>query len=533
MHPGPPSGTSNCSNPGVTVDEDEAILDAEWASAAAPGAAIELASCSNALTFGGLLAIQNLLNAGSPPSIISLSYGECEVANGAGNNTAYSSAFQQAVAEGVSVFVSAGDAGAASCDAGAPAATHGTGVSGFASTPYNVAVGGTDFGDTYAGTNSTYWGSSNGATDGSAKSYIPEIPWNDSCASVLLATKYGGSSQTYGASGFCNSATGENYRNIVAGGGGASGCATGSPTAQNVVSGTCAGYAKPSWQAGFAGIPNDGVRDLPDISLFAGNGFWGHYYVYCDSDTGNRESCTGAPSNWSGAGGTSFSAPILAGIQALINQKTGSAQGNPNYVYYNLAAGEYGASGNASCNSTSGNAVSGSCIFYDVTQGDNDVDCTGKQGCYLPSGSNGVLSTTSSSYAPAFGTTTGWDFATGIGTLNAYNLVNNWPGITGTTYTISGQVNLSGGGALSGVTVMLSGGAGGSTTTDSSGNFSFTGLAAGGSYTVTPSLSGYSFSPLSQTFNNLHRQPGRQLHGRCQPGHSHPDRASGAAVQRG
>ncbi len=66
-------------------------------------------------------------------------------------------------------------------------ATHGIGVSGFASTPYNVAVGGTDFGDTYAGTNSTYWNAANTSTYGSAKSYIPEIPWNDSCASALLA----------------------------------------------------------------------------------------------------------------------------------------------------------------------------------------------------------------------------------------------------------------------------------------------------------------------------------------------------------
>ena len=79
-------------------------------------------------------------------------------------------------------------------------ATHGITVSGFTSTPYNVSVGGTDFGDTYAGTNSTYWSSTNGTTDGSALSYIPEIPWNDSCASELIAD-YVGYSQTYGSSG--------------------------------------------------------------------------------------------------------------------------------------------------------------------------------------------------------------------------------------------------------------------------------------------------------------------------------------------
>ena len=76
-------------------------------------------------------------------------------------------------------------------------ATTGIGVSGFASTPYNVAVGGTDFGDTYAGTNSTYWSSTNSSTYGSALSYVPEIPWNDSCGSQLLAEFYG-YSVTYG-----------------------------------------------------------------------------------------------------------------------------------------------------------------------------------------------------------------------------------------------------------------------------------------------------------------------------------------------
>ena len=121
-------------------------------------------------TFGGLIALQNLLNESStPPAIVSISYGECEAYNGAAANAAYNSAYQQAVAEGVSVFVSSGDEGAASCDADLSKATHGIGVSGFASTPYNVAVGGTDFGDTYAGTNSTYWNSTNTSTYGSAQ----------------------------------------------------------------------------------------------------------------------------------------------------------------------------------------------------------------------------------------------------------------------------------------------------------------------------------------------------------------------------
>ena len=63
------------------------------------------------------------------------------------------------------------------------------------------------------------------------------------------------------------------------------------------------------------------------------------------------------------------------------------------------------------------------CVFYDVTLGDMDVNCTGTNNCYLPSGTNGVLSTSNSSYQPAFTATPGWDFATGIGTVNAFNLV--------------------------------------------------------------------------------------------------------------
>jgi hypothetical protein len=52
---------------------------------------------------------------------------------------------------------------------------------------------------------------------------------------------------------------------------------------------------------------------------------------------------------------------------------------------------------------------------------------TGTHNCYRPSGTNGVLSTSNSSYAPAYRTGTGWDFATGIGTVNAFNLVMGWP----------------------------------------------------------------------------------------------------------
>ena len=439
VHPAPPTGTNNCTAPGVVVPNDgEAILDAEWSSAAAPNAAIEMATCADTTTtFGGLIAVQNLINAvAPPPAIMSISYGECETENGATANAAYNSAYQQAVVEGVSVFVSTGDSGAAGCDDNAASAMNGIAVSAFASTVYNVAVGGTDFSDTFSKDNSTYWNATNTATFGSAKSYIPEIPWNDSCASVLVAT-FLGFSQSYGTTGFCNaSSTGESLHTTAAGSGGPSGCATGA-SITFAVGGSCAGWPKPSWQSIF-GNPSDGVRDIPDVSLFAANGLWSHFYVFCWSDVSfGGAACTGDPSTWSGAGGTSFASPIMAGIQSLVNQKTGTRQGNPNPVYYQLASAEYGSTGNSSCDSSKGNAIATTCIFNDVTLGDMDVNCTyfnktQLNSCFDPGGTStnsivGVLSTSNSSDVLAYGTTKGWDFATGIGTVNAANLVNNWP----------------------------------------------------------------------------------------------------------
>ena len=415
VHPG------NCADPGVNDDDSEAAIDTEWSSAAAPNAAIELASCADsATTFGGFIALGNILNAsGKPPAIVSISYGKSEAELGATQNAYINSLYQQAVAAGVSVFVSSGDEGAASSDAGLTDATHGIGVSGFTSTPYNVSAGGTDFGDSYAGVNSTYWSGSNGAMYGSALSYVPEIPWNDSCASGLIAS-YLGYPSTYGSTSLCNANEG---LEIAGGSGGPSGCATGTPSSGGVVSGSCAGYLKPSWQS-VPGNPSDGVRDIPDVSLFAADGVWNHYYVACYSDTKNGgASCSGTPSTWAGFGGTSFASPIMAAIQSLINQKTGSRQGNPNPTYYALADAEYGKSGSTSCNSTLGNGVASSCIFYNVTEGDMDMPCTGTHNCYTPSGKYGVLSTSDSAFKPAYPATSGWNFATGIGSVNAYNLV--------------------------------------------------------------------------------------------------------------
>jgi hypothetical protein len=266
------------------------------------------------------------------------------------------------------------------------------------------------------------------------------MPWNDSCASQTISS-YLGFPAPYGANGLCNSPIGEAYfLTTVAGSGGPSACASGTPNIYGVVGGTCQGYKKPLYQRIVAGNPRDGVRDIPDVSLFAANGLWSHYFVFCFSDAAHGGyPCAGSPVYWSGAGGTSFSSPIMAGVQAMINQAAGGYQGNPNYVYYLLGALQYDFNRAAACNSTLGNQINPNCIFNDVTLGDIDINCLpmvdsngniiGTFNCYIPNGTNGVLSLSNSTYLPAYPATQGWDFATGLGTVNAYNLVKNWPGV--------------------------------------------------------------------------------------------------------
>jgi subtilase family serine protease len=435
----PQSRGEACTDPGVNSDDVEAAVDTEWASASAPNAAIVMAACADTETnVGFLIALQNMLTNGSAPAVVSLSYGSPEGMMGSDFNQYVNQLYQFAVFQGVSVFVSSGDQGAAVGDLFDRVASHGIEVNGFASTPNNIAVGGTDFADTYFGVNSSYWSATNGPNYGSAKSYVPEIPWNSTCASELIAG-YVGYPTTYGANGFCNSSFGQaSFLNILAAGGGPSECASGTPDIFGVIGGSCKGYAKPAFQSSVFGNPNDGVRDLPDISLMSG-GVWSHYYILCYSDpAGGGSRCNTPPATWSGGIGTSFAAPIMAGIQALTNQAASSRQGNANYAYYAMARSEFGSSGKASCNASLGNASNPECIFHDVRLGDIDVPCqpfsgggvTGRFDCFYPTtnpGTYGVLSTSNTSYQPAFRAAPGWDFATGLGSINVYNLVANWP----------------------------------------------------------------------------------------------------------
>ena len=409
LPPNNPNIILNGPDPGVvTTDESEAVLDAEWSGAVAKNATINLVVSQSTESSAGVdLSALYIVDSNIAP-ILSDSYGTCESSLGAGGSAFYSSLWQQAAAQGITALVAAGDNGSAGCDdaPGETAAMEGLAVSGIASTPFNVAVGGTDFNGT--SNPSAYWGATNSpTTQVSAKSYIPETAWNDSCAA-------GG-----GTTG-CTLPLASDGSDLTAGGGGPSTCAT------FTAGGTCkAGYAKPDWQTG-TGVPNDGARDVPDVSLFASNGNNGSAYVVCqaDANTGsNNSSCDlNAPyQDFQLVGGTSVAAQAFAGIIALIDQKTGERQGNANYVLYR----------SESCLS---NAPSPSCLLYDVVNGNNSVACTGgSHNCTNTRTSAdqfGILVDPQNSSSPAWTTTTGYDLATGLGSVNATNLVNSWTSAT-------------------------------------------------------------------------------------------------------
>jgi hypothetical protein len=229
-------------------------------------------------------------------------------------------------------------------------------VNGLASTAFNIAVGGTQFNEN--GADSTYWSATNGPDQTSALGYIPENVWNESCADPNV----------------CGVAS------LFASGGGLSTL-----------------YSKPSWQVGL-GVPNDGQRDLPDVSLDAAAGHDG--YLLCQ-DGICTTNASGQLINAELVGGTSASTPTFAAILALIAQKTNSRQGQANFVLYPLAAAQNA----ANCSSTS--PPQSQCIFNDITVGNNNVP--GQTG---------------------FPATVGYDLATGWGSVNAANLAANWQNVT-------------------------------------------------------------------------------------------------------
>ena len=406
-------------DPGIAsqLDAQEAQLDVEWAGAVAPGATIDLIIAASTDTTSGvdLAAAYAIDNEVAP--ILTYTYGSCEQAVGSSGNAFYNALWQQAAAEGITVLVASGDNGAAGCDnpsAGMPAQL-GPAVNGVAATPYNVAVGGTQFNDGSQPT--TYWNPTNGRDYSSAIGYIPESAWNESCDPSQPPAP-------------TNCAFGTANLNLLASGGGASSI-----------------YAKPNWQVG-TGVPADNMRDIPDLAFASASAH--DDFVYCTSLGGtacqmnSQQQVVGLTL----VGGTSVAAPAMAGMLALIEQKNGAFQGQINYTLYRLAATATNVCDSSQqTNPTAQNA----CVFYDVTSGNNNVPCAGgSPGCSsTTSGTNGLLN----GYAAG----TGYDLVTGLGSVNTANLANAWasaafetPQVTllatfasavhGTAITLSGTV---------------------------------------------------------------------------------------------
>jgi trimeric autotransporter adhesin len=397
-----PSVVVDGNDPGLGLDSLEALLDLEVSGGVAPGANIIFyTSASVGISQGLDFAIGRAL-ADNNVSILNVSFGECEAFLGSAGNQTYSMDWEQAAAQGITVTVAAGDAGSAGCETDTTVASAQTGlaVSGVASTAYNIAVGGTDY-DPLLNNFDTYVSTSNVATNyyGTALSYIPESPWNDSTAPPNTGA-YSANQPATGGS-------------IGGGGGGVSSCTQSSGVPPDITCNPGTGYPIPPFQTG---TPNFSFhnRALPDVSLLAADGAYNALWLICsDSDINNlaglsatQADCqqTGgkftADTTFTGGGGTSAASPALAGMLALVSQSQGGVRlGQANNVLYNLAA----------------QSTLYPTVFHDVTAGNNSVACgAGTPDC----GSNGFLT--------GYNAGTGYDAATGLGSIDATQLVANW-----------------------------------------------------------------------------------------------------------
>ena len=401
-------------DPGTGSDDEiEALLDLEVASGVAPNATLTLYTAQDTTFSAGLdLAIQRALD-DNQVSILNVSFGLCEAYQGQGGNLENLNFWEQAAAQGISVTVSTGDSGSAGCDNSNTEnnALFGLQVNGLASTPYNIAVGGTDFNQTPAN-EATYWSTTNSTLYGSALGPIPEIPWNDSTSTVGALTAN-------------LPTTIQGATNIAGAGGGFSNCLNANlDSSGNILS--CPNsaqapgfYPKPSFQSSF-GTQN--ARELPDVSLFAADGLHDSAWVLCASnlEQGNGADCTPDSSggfNFLTVGGTSAAAPAFAGMLALVTQQlesggaTNVRLGQADYTLYPLSK-QFAAS------------------FHDVTTGNNSMYClTGAPDC----GANGFLT--------GYNAAAGYDLASGLGSVDATQMVQNWSKITFTPTTTSLTVN--------------------------------------------------------------------------------------------
>lgn len=499
----------NGPDPGTTGDEGEADIDTQWSGAVATNALIDFVTSATTETTAGIdLSALYIVDNNLAP-ILSESYGGCELGLGNAGNAFYNAIWEQAAAQGISVFIASGDEGSPACDVNSSgdlpfAASYGLQVNGIGSTPYDTEIGGTDFdqlGNGFGSNNPTnYWNNTNNSTNqSSAKGYIPETTWNDSCTNNFFAYVLGDS--VGDPVGLCNDPNAENINGydavqVTGGGGGPSSCATQSS------GGTCAaGYAKPSWQPASQTF-NDNVRDTPDFSLFASAGsLSGSFYIVCQSDAnsdGQQCNLNSPYADFQGYGGTSVSTPIAAGLFAIVNQNIKGRVGNANYYLYNLAAKQ----SPSSCSSTGG--PGSSCVFNDVVRGTIDQPCVpGRPNCLTASGDNiGVLLTddgtnygnlNADGYPEDLGWNagTGYDYATGLGSVNFNNLVSQWSTASfvasTTTLALSSTSFKHGTPVTANVTVTSNNGT-------PSGDVSFNGVTSSG--TAVPNSS-IGFAPLN------------------------------------
>jgi len=292
IDPGPALTSPSSGNNSALGNQAEATLDVLRAGSVAPAATLLLVVSSQAGALDGLGAdMQYLVNTSPVPAqVITISFGACESSAGAGGVAFWDSLFQTAAAEGISVFVSSGDSGAAGCDnafSTPPVTPAAISPNYICSSAFATCVGGTQFADTASP--STYWSPTNGTGYLSALGYIPEGAWNESTATSVAAT--GG-----GVSAFV-------------------------PT--------------PSWQTGL-GVPSPGTgRYTPDVS-FSGSSHDG--YFACMAAASGSCVTTGGSFGFISFSGTSAAAPGMAGVAALLDQKLGAPQGNLNPGIYFEAA---------------------------------------------------------------------------------------------------------------------------------------------------------------------------------------------------
>ncbi len=412
-----PSVVVDGNDPGLGPDSLEALLDLEVSGGVAPGAkVIFYTSATVGLSQGLDFAIGRAL-ADNDVSILNVSFGECESSLGSAGNQTYSMDWEQAAAQGITVTVAAGDAGSAGCETDTTVASAQTGlaVSGVASTAYNIAVGGTDY-DPLLNAFDMYVSANNVATNyyGTALSYIPENPWNDS-TTAPNAGAYSANQPAANGS-------------IAGGGGGVSSCTQSSGVPPNITCTAGSGYPVPPFQTG---TPNFSFhnRTLPDVSFLAGDGAYNALWLICsDSDINNLAGLSATQvdcqqtagkftgdTTFTGGGGTSAASPALAGILALVSQSQGGVRlGQANNVLYNLAA----------------QSTLYPSVFHDVTAGNNSVACgAGTPDC----GSNSFLN--------GYNAGASYDAATGLGSIDATQLVANWTKATFTPTTTSLKIN--------------------------------------------------------------------------------------------